>query len=83
MVEDEIHFIMIYPLYCEKREEMSPLTENKYPKVSQLSLKDKFVWLMSQEDNRNILAKHSTISFEKRESFLGNKRCFFIRLYFS
>ncbi len=49
-VEDEFHFIMIYPLYCGKREEMSPLTENKYPKVSQPSLKDKFVWLISQED---------------------------------
>merc|ERR1719378_797520 len=47
-----------------------------YPKVSQLSLKDKLNRLMSQEDIEviKILAKHMTISFEKRLSFLSNKK---------
>ncbi len=75
-MEDEFYFIMTCPLYCKEREEMISLTVKKAPTVSKLSLKDKFIWLMSQKDIEliKILAKYINNSFERRESFLSNKK---------
>ncbi len=52
---------------------MFSLTENKYPRVSQLSLKDKFFWI--DKEVIEILAKHITISELKQQlkNFLVTK----------
>ena len=49
-VEDEFHFLMVCPLYRIKRENMLENIYKSFPMILQISLREQFLWLMSQEN---------------------------------
>ena len=49
-VEDEFHFLMICPLYQINRDLMMKQVREFFPNLTQINLKQQFVWFMSQEN---------------------------------
>ena len=52
IVEDEFHFLMICPLYQLNRNLMIKQVCEFFPNLTEINLKQQFVWLMSQENER-------------------------------
>ena len=52
-VEDEFHFPMICPRYVHER---NYVLKQSFPSLAHLQLRDKFIWLMSQE-NKSVTLK--------------------------
>ena len=71
-VEDEFHFLMVLPLYRIKRENMPESTYKPFPVKSQYSLREQFLWLMSQENGNciNKIAKFITQSMKLKSEEL-------------
>ena len=70
---DEIHFVMICPQFQEDRKCLENKIANVYPNVNQLSVQNKFIWLLSQEDKHclNLIASFLLKCFKlKSESCL-------------
>ena len=76
-VEDEIHFLLVCPLYETARNSMLSMIYSKFPRISSLDLCDKFIWLMSQEDTDCLIsiANFISLAFESRESFRKSSTC--------
>ena len=55
-VEDELHFLMICPRYAHERNNVLNDIHRSFPSVANLQLRDKFIWLMSQE-NKSVTLK--------------------------
>ena len=55
-VEDEFHFLMICPRYAHERNNVLNDIHQSFPSVANLQLRDKFIWLMSQE-NKSVTLK--------------------------
>lgn len=53
-IENEIHFALECTLYAEERKQFLKVIENKYPNFHNLQNKDKFIWLMSNENSQII-----------------------------
>ena len=49
-MEDEFHFLMIYPTYESKRKIMLDTIYSSFPNVKVLDTKEQFICLISQED---------------------------------
>ena len=49
-VEDEFHFLMICPRYEHERNYVLNDIHQSFPSITYLQLRDKFIWLMSQEN---------------------------------
>ena len=47
---DEVHFVMMCPQFQEDRKRLETKIVNLFPNVIQLSVWNKFIWLLSQED---------------------------------
>ena len=75
--EDEIHFLLVCPLYETARNSMLSMIYSKFPRISSLDLCDKFIWLMSQEDTDCLIsiANFISLAFESRESFRKSSTC--------
>ena len=67
-VEDEFHFLMVCLLYRIKRENMSESIYKSFSMISQISLREQFLWLMSQENVNctNKITKFITQSMKLR-----------------
>ena len=50
LVEDEINFIVTFPLFAKEREAMLNPICAKFSSIKMLSEKNIFIWLLSQED---------------------------------
>ena len=74
-VEDEMHFLLKCPLYSIERKIFIDFICNDNNQVASLQTKDKFYWLLNNE-NINIITKLSEFilkkNFEKRSSFNQN-----------
>ena len=49
-VEDEFHFLMICPRYAHERNNVLNDIHQSFPSAANLQLRDKFIWLTSQEN---------------------------------
>ena len=70
---DEVHFVMMCPQFQEERKRLETKIVNSFPNVIQLSVWNKFVWMLSQEDKRclNLVANFLSNCFKlKSESSL-------------
>ena len=76
-MEDEIHFLLVCPLYEIARNSMLSMIYSKFPRISSLGFCDKFIWLMSQEDTDCLIsiANFISLAFESRESFVKSSTC--------
>jgi hypothetical protein len=75
-VEDEMHFLLKCPLYSIERKVFMDFIYNDNNQVASLQTKDKFYWLLNNE-NINIINKLSEFilkNFEKRSSLNQNTR---------
>ena len=74
-VEDEMHLLLKCPLYSIERKIFMDFNCNDNNQVVSLQIKDKFYWLLNNE-NMNIITKLSEFilkkKFEKRSSFNQN-----------
>ena len=66
-MEDEFHFLMVLPLYRIKRENMPESIYKSFPVKSQISLREQFLWLMSQ-GNVNCTNKNCKIHYTEQET---------------
>lgn len=74
-VEDECHFVTDCPLYKEERNSFFHYVSILNKNFILLTKKDKFIWLMSNED-KTILIKFSEFlinAFKKRQNTLRSK----------
>ena len=73
-VEDEFNYLMVCPLYRIKRENMLEDTYKYFSVISQISLREQFLWLMSHENvnSTNEIAKFITQSMKLRSGELEN-----------
>ena len=71
-VEDEFHFLMVCPLFEIKLENILESIYKSFPVISQISLTEQFLWLMSQENVSctNEIAKFITQSMKLRSEEL-------------
>ena len=71
-LEDEFHFVMVCLLYSGERNKLLIKIKERYPYIKNLSLENKFIWLMSQEDTNLIQILATTVrpAFQKREIYL-------------
>ncbi len=69
---DEIHFLMICPLFEKERHDLLNKIQEIYPTLN-LSTYNKFVWLLSQEDAKclNFLSTQVNKCFKKKETFIS------------
>ena len=76
IVEDEFHFLMICPLYQLNRDLMIKQVYEFFPNLTETNLKQQFVWLMSQENERCTieLSKFIAISMDLRSKELESYR---------
>ena len=72
MVEDEEHFLLHCPTYSSHRCNMLVKVAQKFPSVQGLDNSEKFVWLLSQDDNDCIIWVSNFIfsSMKKRKKKL-------------
>ena len=71
-VEDEVHFLLICPLFNEDRQKLLEGIHRAFPSTTSLNNFNMYIWLMSQEDY-NTTKRMGTFckkSLEKRCSFL-------------
>ena len=73
-VEDELHFLLHCPFYMKERDFMLQKIEQRYPNVKILSDENKFIWIMSQEDDDCIqwVATYIHKAMEKRSVNVNN-----------
>ena len=73
-VEDEFHFPMKCPLYNHERTVLLNKIYEMFPCIEKLSLRDQFVWLMSQENEIciNLIASFITQSMSCRTKTLDD-----------
>ena len=73
-VEDEIHFLMVCPLYKTERSNMLQAIYRTFPNTEVLSNEIMFFWLMSQEqgDFIKLIGKFCKKSFQIRKKFLSS-----------
>ena len=55
-VADEFHFLVICPRYEDERNYVLNDIHESFPSITYLQLRDKFIWLMSQE-NKSVILK--------------------------
>ena len=55
-VEDELHFLCMCPTYSNERAKLMQTVEAISPLFKQLNLEDQFCWIMSNHDERVIIA---------------------------
>ena len=67
-VEDEFHVLMICPRYVHERNYVLNDIHQSFPSAIYLQLRDKFIWLMSQE-NKSVTLKIAY--FLKRANEIG------------
>ena len=72
-IEDEIHFAMQCNYFIHSRTSMLNTIYAKYKNIVNLDDKDKFIWLMSNENAfvLNVFVKFLYDSYEKRSVFLS------------
>ena len=70
-IGNEIHFVMVCPQFQEERKFLETKIADLYPNVSQLSVQNKFIWLLSQEDKYclNLLAAFFLKCFKIKSEF--------------
>ena len=68
---DEIHFVMMCPQFHEDRQCLETRIVNLFPNVIQLSVWNKFIWLLSQEDKSclNLVANFLSKCFRLKSEF--------------
>ena len=71
-IEDEIHLLFNCPLYENKRKTFESIITITCPNYTLLSQKDKLVWLMTNEDDKIIIAFSSFI-YDCFEIILNNR----------
>ena len=49
-IGDEIHFVMVCPQFQEERKLLETKIADLYPNANQLSVHNKVIWLLSEED---------------------------------
>ena len=74
VVEDEVHFLTVCPLFEQERQILFNNIYSLYPSTRLLNNENMFLWLLSQEDRECIhfLAKFCKRGFKKREKDIQN-----------
>ena len=74
-VENEIHFLLQCKVYEEKRTPFLYFIKNTCKNIELLSISEKFIWLMSNEDPQicSKLAMYTNSSFFLRKTLIQNK----------
>ncbi len=74
MVENEINFLLLCPLFDEEREKTLEKIYRNFPSTTSLNDQNMFIWLMSQEDYQinKLLGDFLKTSFDKRTKYLNN-----------
>ena len=70
---DEVHFVMMCPQFHEDRKCLETRIVNLFPNVIQLSVWNKFIWLLSQEDKNclNLVANFLLKCFRLKSEFFS------------
>ncbi len=73
-VEDEMHFVLVCPLFKKERLDMLQIIFRKFPNTELLTNENLFFWIMSQEQYEliKLLGKFCTKAFNARKRYLNN-----------